>query len=410
MSLHQAQSHPILRTWQCQRNDINHHADFVLPMFIGNNDDAIEPIESMPDVNRYGCNTAVKYLEPLVYSFGLRAVLLFPVVTKAQSVSEDQVGFVGGDSNDQDDEEDDDDDDTDFTSSSSEQSLTTESNSADGSDDDSDDEPKKGRIISIKRKPSTSSRNKRIPATDKSPTPTGVFKNSKDQDVRLIRGLALREENNPVLRLIPKLREKFPNLLIICDVCLCAFTSTGHCCLFDDHSIKTKASSLVNNNANYVNIVDSHDISDKTVDQTLRVSDVNPGERKRLPNIELTQYLISNKISCQYLAKLAIEYASRGCNVLAPSDMMDGRIQVIREKLNENHLHHVSIMSYSAKFASSFYGPFRQAAASKPQFGDRKAYQLPPGSRAMALKAVSRDIDQGKMKSMLHTCIFWFRR
>lgn len=156
-------------------------------------------------------------------------------------------------------------------------------------------------------------------------------KDIKKIDTKLIKSLALKDEHNPVLRLIPILRSRFLDLLILCDVCLCAFTSTGHCCLFEDKLQKG---------------------SDKAC----------------MP--------ISNKVTCQHLAALAVKYAIKGCNVIAPSDMMDGRIKAIRDKLDEEGFHQVSIMSYSAKFASAFYGPFRQATNNTPEFGDRRAYQL----------------------------------
>jgi porphobilinogen synthase len=146
---------------------------------------------------------------------------------------------------------------------------------------------------------------------------------------------------NPVLRLIPELRSQFKGLLIITDVCLCGFTETGHCCVFDVNQKLDNDSSLVE------------------------------------------------------LAKLSVTYANAGAHVIAPSDMMDGRIGAIRTALHANRLADVSIMSYAAKFQSCFYGPFRDAAGSAPQFGDRKCYQLPAGSSGMALRAVERDVKEG---------------
>lgn len=395
-NLHQAQSHDILRAWQSQRNDINHHKDFVLPLFIGNKDDVIEPIESMPDVNRYGCNSAIKYLEPLVYSFGLRSVLLFPVMTKSDHENLETAHTLDVDE----------DSDRDIISSSdSSASSQSYSPSSDVDDDDDDDDDRRGTRVLPKRLLPTddSGPNPQNPFLDQNeeeedhllgdqgaresgdplPNPTiplrgneqSFIKASKTLDVKLIKGLALKDEHNPVLRLIPKLRAKFPNLLIICDVCLCAFTSTGHCCLFEEPVqglSGARSQSLASDNDFH-----SHHLP------TAKNSSI------------LNYFPISNKITCQYLAMLSLEYAKRGCNVVAPSDMMDGRILTIREKLDENRFQHVSILSYSAKFASAFYGPFRQATKNAPEFGDRRAYQLPPGSRAMALKAVERDIKEG---------------
>lgn len=358
-NLHQAQSHEILRTWQCQRSDINHHTDFVLPMFICDSDDSIEPIGSMPDVHRYGVNRAIEYLEPLVYSFGLRAVLLFPVVTKPDLAQL----------------EDEDDDDEDDRSSSGREKITSSSTSgATSSTTSSSSETDVGevmpqRFLPVDEASSVQVTNPQNPFLERSeeedhllgseqPNPetgalglTGVTKSeTKRVDTKLIKSLAFKDKHNPVLRLIPLLRSKFPDLLIMCDVCLCAFTSTGHCCLFEDHIRQAS-------------------------------------DRNNFP--------MSNKMTCQYLATLSIKYAQKGCQVIAPSDMMDGRIKAIREKLDEEGFDQVPIMSYSAKFASAFYGPFRQATNNTPEFGDRRAYQLPAGSRAMAMRAVERDVEQG---------------
>lgn len=362
-NLHQAQSHEVLRSWQCQRSDINHHMDFVLPIFIGNNDDAIEPIGAMPNVNRYGVNTAIKYLEPLVYSYGLRAVLLFPVVTKP-----DPEKVAAGQIDDEDDDDMDDRSSSGREINSSLNSSGTTSTSTSSSSEADAGEVMPQRFLSasdaLKNSQITNPQNPfldqgeeedHLLGSEGSRKPStlgeGLQKSkTKAVDIKLIRSLALKDKHNPVLRLLPLLRAKFPDLLILCDVCLCAFTSTGHCCLFEDH-------------------------------------ERHPTDKNNFP--------ISNKITCQYLATLAVKYALKGCNVIAPSDMMDGRIKAIRDKLDESDLNQVPIMSYSAKFASAFYGPFRDATKNTPEFGDRRAYQLPAGSRAMAMRAVQRDVDEG---------------
>lgn len=402
-NLHQAQSHDILRSWQSQRNDVNHPKDFVLPMFIGNGDDSIEPIDTMPEVYRYGCNKAIEYLDPLVNKFGLRSVLLFPVVTKTDRIRLDDESISDEDG----DENVDDDDNEDANEIMSHSTFSSTSSDDDENERRVADGVRPERLLpmnedSMLLTPPQSAANMQNPFLEQNeeeedhllgnnggsnldtepksrvpapPMPAATPARipppplvggaklrivSRTEDVKLIKGMALKDKHNPVMRLIPRLREKFPNLLIICDVCLCAFTSTGHCCLFEDHT---------------------------------RVS--SSGTTKSSASHNLDSFPISNKLTCQYLAMLSVEYALRGCNVVAPSDMMDGRILTIREKLNENRLHHVSIMSYSAKFASALYGPFRQATENAPEFGDRRAYQLPPGSRALALKAVQRDISQG---------------
>jgi len=146
---------------------------------------------------------------------------------------------------------------------------------------------------------------------------------------------------NPVLETVKLLRESYPILLIACDVCLCGYTDHGHCGI-------------------------------------------------------LKNEVIDNEASIKRIAEVALSYAKAGCHVVAPSDMMDGRVKAIKMFLNEANLGNtVSILSYAAKFASKFYGPFRDAAASAPAFGDRRCYQLPPGNKGLAIRAAARDIQEG---------------
>ena len=130
------------------------------------------------------------------------------------------------------------------------------------------------------------------------------------------------------------------DLLIITDICLCEYTSHGHCGLVSDGIIKN--------------------------DDTLRL-----------------------------LAKTALSHAKAGADIVAPSDMMDGRVYAIRTELDNNSFEEILIMSYAAKFLSSFYGPFREAAHSAPVFGDRRTYQMEPGNILEALREVELDIKEG---------------
>jgi porphobilinogen synthase len=149
-------------------------------------------------------------------------------------------------------------------------------------------------------------------------------------------------DSTPVILAVKTLLLLFPDLLIVCDVCLCAYTSHGHCGIL--HSDGT----------------------------------------------------INNSASIKRLAQVAVAYAKAGCHVVAPSDMMDDRVGAIKKLLADNELgDKVSVLSYSAKFSSFFYGPFREAAKSAPTFGDRRSYQLPPGSSGLAMRAVDRDLQQG---------------
>nr|WP_308691776.1 porphobilinogen synthase [uncultured Terrisporobacter sp.] len=144
-----------------------------------------------------------------------------------------------------------------------------------------------------------------------------------------------------VQRAIRKIKEINPQMSIICDVCMCEYTSHGHCGILTD--------------SGYVH-------NDKTLD---------------------------------YLGKISLSYAEAGADMVAPSDMMDGRIGAIRQVLDNNGFENVVIMAYSAKYASSFYGPFRDAANSAPQFGDRKTYQMDPANTNEAIIEGKLDVEQG---------------
>jgi len=155
-------------------------------------------------------------------------------------------------------------------------------------------------------------------------------------------GSAADTPDSPVIVAVQKLRKTFPDLVVACDVCICPYSESGHCGFLRP---------------------------DGTID---------------------------NEPSIKRLAEIAVTYAKAGCQIIAPSDMMDGRIGAIKKALFEaNFGNKVSVMSYSAKFASSFYGPFRDAAKSAPSFGDRKCYQLPPGAIGLAERAVDRDVAEG---------------
>ena len=154
-------------------------------------------------------------------------------------------------------------------------------------------------------------------------------------------GTGADRDDAPVPRAVRALRRAFPGLLVMTDVCLCAYTDHGHCGILRE---------------------------DGTLD---------------------------NDASVRRLTEIAVAYAQAGAQVIAPSDMMDGRIGSIRLALDAAGLEQVAVMSYAAKFASCFYGPFREAAQSKPAFGDRRAYQLPPAARGLALRAVERDVAEG---------------
>jgi porphobilinogen synthase len=139
---------------------------------------------------------------------------------------------------------------------------------------------------------------------------------------------------------IRAIKKEVPELVIITDVCLCEYTSTGHC-------------GIVRGN------------------------------------------VIINDESIELLAKEALTHAQSGADLIAPSDMFDGRIKAIRHILDENNFHNIPIMSYAAKYASGFYGPFRDAAESTPKFGDRRSHQMDPANSDEALREVEQDIIEG---------------
>ncbi|PJI08284.1 MULTISPECIES: porphobilinogen synthase [Clostridium] len=148
------------------------------------------------------------------------------------------------------------------------------------------------------------------------------------------------DENGIIQKAVRKIRELDKNLFIITDVCMCEYTSHGHCGIIHD---------------GYVN-------NDETI---------------------------------KYIAKIALSHAKAGADMVAPSDMMDGRIEEIRNTLDENGYENVSIMAYSAKYCSAFYGPFREAADSAPKFGNRKSYQMDPANAREAMLEIEDDINEG---------------
>ncbi len=153
-------------------------------------------------------------------------------------------------------------------------------------------------------------------------------------------GSSAWDAHQPVQQAIALIKKTVPGLTVISDVCLCEYTSHGHCGLLKDRDV-------------------------------------------------------DNDATLGLIARTALSHAAAGADMVAPSDMMDGRVGAIRELLDANGFERVSIMAYSAKYASAFYGPFRDAAQSAPQFGDRRSYQMDPANAREALKEVALDIDEG---------------
>ena len=153
-------------------------------------------------------------------------------------------------------------------------------------------------------------------------------------------GSAAWDADAPVQSAVRALKRELPDLLVVTDVCLCEYTSHGHCGLLEDGQI-------------------------------------------------------ANDATVELLARSALSHAAAGADIVAPSDMMDGRVGRIRHALDEAGFPDVAIMSYAAKYCSAFYGPFREAADSAPAFGDRRSHQMDPANVEEALREVALDIEEG---------------
>ena len=153
-------------------------------------------------------------------------------------------------------------------------------------------------------------------------------------------GSSAYDPEAPVQSAVRAIKAGVPDLLVMTDVCLCEYTDHGHCGI----------------------VIDEEIANDQTVEQLVRA---------------------------------AVSHAAAGADIVAPSDMMDGRVGAIRQALDERSLENVAIVSYAAKYCSAFYGPFREAAASAPQFGDRRSHQMDPANALEALREVDQDIEEG---------------
>lgn len=153
-------------------------------------------------------------------------------------------------------------------------------------------------------------------------------------------GSSAYDEEGVVQQAVKAIKDAVPEMIVITDVCLCEYTSHGHCGIIKDGKV-------------------------------------------------------DNDATLEILAKEAVSHARAGADIVAPSDMMDGRVSRIRKALDDEGFTDVVILSYAAKYASAFYGPFREAAQSAPAFGDRRSYQMDPANRREALREVELDIEEG---------------
>ena len=159
-------------------------------------------------------------------------------------------------------------------------------------------------------------------------------------DCKDAQGSSSWRDDGIVQQAVTVLKKQLPELVVITDVCLCEYTDHGHCGLIKDGGV-------------------------------------------------------DNDSTIELLARQALSHARAGADIVAPSDMMDGRVGAIRDKLDSEGFADISIMSYAAKYASAFYGPFREAAESAPAFGDRRSYQMDPANAREALREVALDIEEG---------------
>ena len=165
-------------------------------------------------------------------------------------------------------------------------------------------------------------------------------------------------ENGIVQQAARAIKREVPKLILMGDVCLCEYMSHGHCGI-----VKAAPQSL--------------------------------GAAVALPPAAVTDYEIVNDASLELLARTSVSLAKAGIDIIAPSDMMDGRVATIRKALDQVGLSNTPILSYAAKFASGFYGPFREAADSAPQFGDRRSYQMDGANIREAMREIAADIEEG---------------
>lgn len=158
------------------------------------------------------------------------------------------------------------------------------------------------------------------------------------------RGSEAYDDDGIVQEAIRAIKEHVPDLLVVTDVCLCGYMTHGHCGIVEQK-----------------------------------------GE----------EFLVQNDLTLEILGQTALSHAKAGADMVAPSGMMDGMVREIRETLDENGFDRVPILAYSAKYASAFYGPFRDAAESPPKFGDRTTYQMDPGNRREAMREIELDLAEG---------------
>jgi porphobilinogen synthase len=200
-------------------------------------------------------------------------------------------------------------------------------------------------------------------------------------------------EDGIVQRAARAIKREVPGLLLMGDVCLCEYMSHGHC-------------GIVSGSEEYADATRKaldamHEMETKLGKKVVTADAQSLGAAAaRAATLSMSlkpadEYEIMNDPTLELLARTAVSQAQAGMDIIAPSDMMDGRVAAIRSALDENGFQNIPVLSYAAKFASGFYGPFREAADSAPHFGDRRSYQMDPANLREAMREIEHDLEEG---------------
>jgi porphobilinogen synthase len=189
------------------------------------------------------------------------------------------------------------------------------------------------------------------------------------------------------------IKEAVPDLLVIADVCLCEYMSHGHCGIVKRHDETAGTQVEPEEEVSRMRQRAPHGGASASPHPATRSH--SSAAIAAAPSRDADQYEIDNDATLEILARTAVSQARAGADIVAPSDMMDGRVAAIREALDAEGFKNTPILSYAAKFASGFYGPFREAADSAPQFGDRRSYQMDGANLREAMREIEVDLEEG---------------
>ncbi|MGZ4819720.1 MAG: porphobilinogen synthase, partial [Terriglobales bacterium] len=198
-------------------------------------------------------------------------------------------------------------------------------------------------------------------------------------------------DNGIVQKAARAIKREVPGLLLMGDVCLCEYMSHGHCGIVEQGPRgKVREAAL-----DVKRELESQGKRAVVVPQSLGAAATAPAATPLTSPLAAEDYEILNDPTLELLARTAVAQAKAGMDIIAPSDMMDGRVDAIRTALDAAGYQNIPILSYAAKFASGFYGPFREAADSAPHFGDRRSYQMDPANLREAMREIELDLEEG---------------